>query len=377
MKINENIKIAKSWLLHSGIQNPNGEHKGTFNSWYDVNKKAYEYAYSEITGYGISTLVFLYNLDNDNLLLERARIATDWLRNKAQHKSGGILCRYFYGKANFMGSFENEEIFSFDCGMVLNGVTSLYRLNKDKRDLEFCIKLANFMINKMQKPDGSFYAVYDAKNEKLIDNGEKWSTQSGCLHAKLSIGLINLYEITKDKRYLDSAKKVCDNSLQYLQDDGRFITFSQTGDTLFHPHCYASEGLYIAGSYFKDQRYIEASRKSTTYLFQHQLKNGGIPSFYRKGSLVEHERTDILSQALRMGALFLKDIAEEKLQNLASRLLEFQIKEGSQKGGFIYGYDDLGNRYDHANSWCTMFAIQALTLLENKKSLEDIYLIMV
>lgn len=366
-----NIKQAIEWLLYSGIQNSDGEHEGAFNSWYDANKRAYEYAYSEITGYGISTLLFLYKLSDDKLFLERARSAADWLMNKAQHKTGGILCRYFYDKANFMGSFENEEIFSFDCGMVLNGVTSLYKLTKDKEDLEFCVRVANFMINKMQKPDGSFYAVYDAKNERLIDDGEKWSTQSGCLHAKLSIGLINLYELTKDERYLDSAKKVCDNSLKYQLKDGRFITFSQTGDTLFHPHCYATEGLYIAGNYFNEEKYLVASRLSTLYLFQHQLENGGIPSFYKSRRFIEFERTDILGQALRMGALFSKDIKKEKLQRLASRLLEFQIKDGPQEGGFMYGYDDFGKRYDHANSWCTMFAIQALALLENKKSLED------
>ena len=370
MNLDDSIKLAKEWLLNSGIQNLEGVHKGAFNSRFDVDKKNYPYAYSEITGYGTNTLIFLYNLEKNNLYLDRAKLAADWLINKATHKSGGILTRHFYDEANFMGSFESEEIFAFDCGMVLNGVTSLYNITKEKAYLNFSIKLADFMINKMQKPDGSFYAVYHAKNNKLIDDGEKWSTQSGALHAKLSIGLINLYEITKNDKYKNSARKVCDDSLKYQKEDGRFITFKKTGDTLFHPHCYAAEGLYVAGNYFDNEKYLEASKKSTIYLFENQLKDGGTPQMFKNDKFIDFERTDILGQALRIGVLFSKYIENEKLDKLAKRLLEFQVINGDQKGGFTYGYDEFGKKYKHVNSWCTMFAIQSLELyqqsLENK-----------
>ena len=44
-------------------------------------------------------------------------------------------------------------------------------------------------------------------------------------------------------------------------ENGRFITFSQTGNTLFHPHCYAAEGLYVAGNYFNNRVYLDAAKK--------------------------------------------------------------------------------------------------------------------
>ena len=364
MNVDNEIDFGINWLLNSGIQNLGGKHKGAFNSWYDVDKNNYEYAYSEITGYGINILMFFYNIKKNEIFLERAKLAADWLINKAKHKSNGVLTRYFYEKTNFMGSFENEEIFSFDCGMVLNGMTSLYNVTKNKKYLDFCENLANFMINKMQKEDGSFYAVYDAKNNKLIDDGEKWSTQSGCLHAKLSIGLINLYELTRNEEYLEAAKKVCDYSLRFLKNDGRFVTFSKTGDSLFHPHCYAAEGLYVAGNYFNNEKYLEAAKKSTIYLFNNQLDNGGVSQMFKNNKLIKFERSDILGQALRVGVLF--SIDNKKLEKLAKRILEFQnLKEGKQKGGFIYGYDDSGKKYEHINSWCTMFALQGLELYKN------------
>lgn len=377
MNLFKNIDLAKEWLLNSGIQNLKEDNIGAFNSWYDINKNSYEYAYSEITGYGVTTLIFLYQLEKNNLYLERAKLAADWLINKAKHKSGGILTRYFYKDANFIGSFDDEQIFSFDCGIVLNGITALYNVTKEKKHLDFCKSLANFMIKKMQKKDGSFHAIYDAKNDLLIDNGDKWSTQSGSFHVKLSIGLINLYEITKDKTYLDSAKKICKYTLKHLKEDGRFITTNHNKNSLFHPHCYSAEGLYVAGNYLKNKKYLEASKKSTVYLFNNQLKNGGIPQMFKDNKFVNFERTDILAQALRLGILF--SIDKEKLEKLVNRLIQFQNPKDKQRGGFIYGYDDSGKKYEHLNSWCSMFALQALILykqsLENKLSFNKFLII--
>lgn len=359
IEINKRIELAKNWLLNSGIQNLEGEHKGAFNSWFDIDKKGYPYLYSEITGYGITTLIYLYDLSKEEIFLERAKLAADWLITKATHSSGGILCRYFYKKTEFMGSFESEEMFLFDNGMVLNGITSLYEATKDEKYLKFSKKLADFIISK-QKEDGSFYAVYDVKNKKLVDNGKKWSTQSGAFHNKISIGLTNLYKITEDKEYKKSAMKICDYSLKFFKDNGRVVTFSKTGNSLFHPHCYAAEGLYVAGKYLKNKKYLEYSKRATQYLFSTQKSNGGIPQFFKNDKLIEFERSDILGQSLRLGVL--NSINNEKLDKLARKLLKFQNLDKKQNGGFRYGYDDQGNRYEHINSWCTMFALQALIL---------------
>ncbi len=359
IKINERIELAKNWLLNSGIQNLDGEYKGAFNSWFDIDKKNYPYAYSKITGYGITALLYLYNFSKEKILLERAKLAADWLMNKATHKSGGILCRHFYKESEFMGSFENEELFLFDSGIVLNGMTLLHETTKEKKYLEFSKKLADFIISK-QKEDGSFYAVYDAKNKKLVDDEEKWSNQSGAFHNKLAIGLLKLYNLTKDEEYKKSAVKICNYSMKFFKDNGRVITFSKTENTSFNLHCYTSEGLYVAGKYLKNKKYLEYSKRATQYLFSIQKPNGGIPQFFKNNNLVEFERSDILAQSLRLGAL--NSINKEKLERLARKLLKFQNLDIKQRGGFRYGYDDQGNRYEHLNSWCTMFALQALIL---------------
>ena len=58
MKSNDPIiKSTNQWFLESGIQNINirEEVDGAFNSWFDIEKEDYYYAYSEITGYGATS----------------------------------------------------------------------------------------------------------------------------------------------------------------------------------------------------------------------------------------------------------------------------------------------------------------------------------
>ena len=67
---NNAILSAKDWLVNSGIQNTKGDEIGGFNAWYDLGANEYSYVYSEITGYGITTLLFL-NKFYKNGFLER------------------------------------------------------------------------------------------------------------------------------------------------------------------------------------------------------------------------------------------------------------------------------------------------------------------
>ena len=111
---------------------------GGFYSWYSIKDRNYPYLYSEITGYGITTLLFLHKLNNDDTLIEKAKQAADWIIESAMHECGGVGTRLY--KDNNLSdeaySFEGEHIFSFDTGMVLYGMTNLYKSTEDERYLE-------------------------------------------------------------------------------------------------------------------------------------------------------------------------------------------------------------------------------------------------
>ena len=350
------VRLAKNWLLHSGIQSTSGDTKGGFHSWYDG--QGYPYVYPEITGYGITTLLYLNQLNLDKIFTERAELAASWLVNQAIHPCGGV--RGYDWRKGF--------VYTFDTGMVLFGIAHLYNETRKEKYIECARRLGDFLLG-MQKSDGGFYAYFDPKKQEKVDIPDRWSKQAGAYHAKLALGLLKLFEITGDKRYKEGTYKLGEYALTLQQPDGRFVTFKKGGGTHIHPHCYAAEGLLFAGRYLSEPEFEEAARKATEWSFGNQMENGGVPSVYYLGKRVERlERVDGLAQVLRLGLLTLDDSYRDRLAKLAERLSSFQNQSGdaAQRGGFRYGSDGEGNRPDCVNSWCTMFALQALKMYELK-----------
>jgi hypothetical protein len=371
------INNTKNWLLYSGIQNLDSkllEVKGGFNSWYDLDTKNYFYAYSEVAGYGISTLLFLNSLEDNNLYLLRSTLAAEWLLDKASHDKGGLKTRYYFDRENAPEEydFSSGVIHTFDNGIALNGLIDLYKKINEPRYLELGKKIGDFLVDVMQKKDGSLYASYSHKDEDFKDSYEKWSTQSGSFHAKVSLGLLKLEEIIKNNKYKEAAIKLCGNSLNLQEENGRFISYKLEKNTHLHPHCYSAEGLLFAGLYLGNEAYLKSSAKATEWALNIQLENGGIPSMYVNNRLIEYERSDVLAQVLRLGTIMLNlglidKRYEERLEKLKDRLLIFGYKSQDLKsnGGFLYGYDVDKNglnidKKNHLNSWCTIFSLQAL-----------------
>lgn len=369
--LNEMIN-AKNWLLNSGIQDvsSNPQTDGGFNAWFDTMTGEYPYLYSEITGYGITTLLYLYKQTKEEMLLDRAKMAADWLINVAMHKCGGVKTRDYKKQDDNEGmySFDSENIYAFDNGMVLYGLVSLYKLTGIDAYLDNAKKIAEFLLT-MQRPDGLFFAFYNAKTGQMIDVTDKWSTQSGSYHCKIAMGLIDLYELTGDDRYLKSSIAVCDAALQLQKNDGRFVSFRDNNGTHVHPHSYSAEGLLYAGVKLCNKKYISSAAKAVEWTLRNQLYNGGVPSMYIRDEANVNERTDTLAQTLRLGVLvsqygcLLDDQMLERLLKLKERLVFFQNTDGLHKGGFYFGFES-GKKVAHINSWCSMFAMQAIDMYD-------------
>jgi len=377
MDVNKSISLLNNWILSSGIQNINKSSSvnGGFNSWFSMDKKSYPFVYSEITGYGITTLLFLDSMEKSSLYVEKAESAADWILNKALHPCGGIKTRCYYSKndENDGYSFEKGNIFAFDTAMVLFGLSGLYKKTKEEKYLRASVKISDFLVS-MQKDNGQFFAFYNPHTKDLGDINNKWSNQSGAYHAKIAMGLLNSYDITKKEKYKESAIKVCGSSLAFQEKNGRFVTSTKDNSTLQHPHCYAAEGLLYAGLKLNIQEYINSAIKAAEWSFNSQLENGGMPQIYdhNLNRFNKHERTDILSQVLRLGLLInscsnSEVIDIKKLEKLKNRLLSFQNLNGQQEGGIFYGFEHDGKEHKDLNAWCSMFALQALSFFKLSK----------
>ena len=125
------ISNLERWITESGIQNKAGQHKGSFNSWYDIEKEKYGFVYSEITGYGITTLVFLDEI-------EKAKQAADWLIEYSMCREGfergGVKTSLILNKGDTARElFDDQVICTFDTGMALNGMINLYNMRSEER----------------------------------------------------------------------------------------------------------------------------------------------------------------------------------------------------------------------------------------------------
>ncbi|MFC1808427.1 hypothetical protein ACFL0T_08720 [Candidatus Omnitrophota bacterium] len=357
--MNSSVQAVFDWIKESGIQSKSGG----FYAWHDLNEKKYSYIYPEITGYGITTLLYLYSISRDKILLKNAKRAGTWIIKKALHPCGGVRTRLFENdkEANELYSFSGEKIFSFDTGMVLYGMVNLYKITNDKNFLKASERMAQFLVGKMQTGDGSLHAIYDSKKHLYLNSYDKWSTQPGGFHAKAAMGLCDLFHITLKQEYKDAAIRLCEFALTTQGPSGRFITCKQTKTTNLHPHCYTAEGLVYTGSAFGIDVFIKSAQSATKWAFKN-ISSEGIDELYDPSidSFNGFQRCDVIAQLLRLGIIF---SLQDKIDFLSKLLKSYQYfwREKKQNGGFLYSKTGAD-----INSWCSMFALQAMVLADSQ-----------
>ena len=371
-RIKISIEHAVEWLTKSGIQNSTGSRSGSVNAWYDIKKKKYSFIYSEINGYFITMMIFLYKQTKNKKYIDLALMSAKWLSKYALHKNGGFKCLFLIDKSS-PHAFKQNQIYSFDNGVILNGFASLYKITKKKFLLKNAIKCGNWLINHCIDKNDYVKPVYEISENKFYESDKEWSLTSSSYHTKIATGLINLYSITKNQKYIKFAKKICERSLQFQKKNGRFISFPFRGGTNAHPHCYSAEGLWSVGKYLKNKKYLNASYSATKWILSKQNKNGQIPRLYFKEKKIYHERVDALSQVIRLAFLNTNNsnklrFSNKKILKLLLIVLKYQNlknKNRKIKGSFFWGKTSYGELLYHPNSWVTFFSVQALMFYFN------------
>lgn len=361
LTLEDRIDLIKNWLLNSGIQSQ----EGGFYAWQNMEDNSLSYLYSEITGYAITTMCFLYSITKDNAYINSAKRAAQWIMQDALDQSGGVLTRKYVKDPVERYSFERGNIYSFDCAMAAFGMLKLYKVTKEDVYLTCASKIIEFLNMKMLKSSGLYYPIFDTKQCSVYEDPEKWSTQSGSFHSKLTLCLCELASIKKDNHYSETASRLIDSSIKNFYKGNRFITGTPAGTSHFHPYCYTLEGMLYYSYKLKDSKYEKIVKDAFNWLIDFQQEDGGFPTqVYSKGRInIAHKRSDIHAQILRLSYFIRTDFDNNKL---LERLLEFQNTAGDFKGSFFYGADQNGERLHHSNSWCSMFALQALYLAAGK-----------
>jgi hypothetical protein len=218
-------------------------------------------------------------------------------------------------------------------------------------------------------------------NTNLNDGGSnrddiKWSTISGAYHCKLSLALLDLSLLTKNDLYSKVSNSLCEFAQKLQKADGRIISNPNLETVIYlHPHLYACEGLIYAGIRQHNDVYFAAGLKGIVWAAkQINSLTGGLPRMIG-GKFIE--QSDCMAQLLRLLILCYLRIEEsieesshtlkDIIEKLHSRLLDFYIPEGKDRGAIKYHLS-----LDTACSWCTMFTMQALLLWNKRKKFQKI-----
>ncbi|MDC0153079.1 AGE family epimerase/isomerase [Candidatus Pelagibacter sp.] len=366
------INDGINWITNSGIQNKRKKDKnyGGYYAWFDEKKRKYSYLYSEITGYLITFHCFIYSLNKSKKNLVAAEAAATWLINRAQFSFGGFKCFELINK-NLNILDKSSLSYSFDNGVILNGLVNLYKITKKKKYLNSATRCADWIII-CSKKEGVINPVFDTDKNKFIYDKKSWSMIPGSYHAKISIGLYNIYSITKKKIYLNVANAIIQKSINWQKKNGMFL--STANHLNLHPHCYSAEGIWVAANLFKKNFYYKSVISAVCWV-EKNIKNNLPPRlFFNNKKIIYNYRVDSISQLLRL--MFALNINKKiKLNHkLVKNLLNIIFKNLAQSkkkkinGGFYWGMQSNGKKTYCVNTWTSSFVLQTLIYLQKINS---------
>ena len=366
------------WLLCSDIRIKNGSDRGAVYGWKNLNPPVYPFIYNEITGYAITSFSWIYSEFSEPAALQAAKESSEWIIKNMQSYllvAGRTKIDNFDEKGDL-----SNQIYAFDNGMIMIGLLNLYKITTDPNLLMVAEHMAKVLIERFF--DGSkLTALLDNSYKPIINNysgrnySTKWSTLSGGYHCKLSLGLLELSMLTNNRFYAEVSNSLCNFAKTLQKPDGRFTTNPDSEISYLHPHLYACEGLIYAGIKQSNEDYYTSGLKGIKWAMkQINSTTGGLP---RDSADKSVEQSDCISQLLRLLILCRSRLSVKKsssnylvdalIDRLHSRLLDFYIPVGQDKGGMRYQL-----ALESACSWCTMFSMQALRLWSKRNDLEKV-----
>jgi hypothetical protein len=273
--------------------------------------------------------------------------------------------------------------------MCINGLLDLYQTTGESPYRRAGELAGQWLVEKMQRSDGSFLALYDADERRFgkTEIEHTWYYDGGCLHAKNAIALLKLARASEEKQFEKAARKACNWVLHLQNHDGALWRSRQRDYVFTHAHCYATEGLIYASWTLEEEEYLKAAVKAADWLLTQQGKDGSLVYEYepawrgmkglaerarREGYrvLFERKRTDATAQAVRIWLILYLLQNDPKYLWASQRAIGFlcsvQCTDSPDKeriGGVYHGRLDflLFRRPERVfASWCTMFALSAM-----------------
>ncbi|HMD70974.1 MAG TPA: hypothetical protein VKF41_06495, partial [Bryobacteraceae bacterium] len=294
---------------------------------------------TEITGYAASAFVYLHTTTKDARYLDRAVSAARFLTRTAWNPTTATM------------PFEIDPpalTYFFDCGIVVRGLVSVWRVTADAEFLDAATALGQSMVRDFAAADGTFHPVLSLPDKRPLErDAARWSRSPGCYQLKAAMGWYDLLEATADEHFREPYERVLDYSLGACS--GFLPGHPERPKVMdrLHAFLYFLEGLLPRA---QEPRCAAAIREGI-----------GRAAHHLREIAPEFERSDVYAQLLRM-RLYADRVGALPLDHAAAQFEAEKLAQFQAAGGGFYFGRQAGAWLPYMNPVSTAFALQALEL---------------
>ena len=368
--MSSNYENLKHWITSSGliISEHNDKNYGGVYSFFDEDKQTYSFLYPEITGYSASTLSFLYGVHHDNDLKKLAGANSTWLID---------IFKKFNSIVQGISSDQKRQklAYTFDAAICAKGLLDYYKISNSSEALETAKSLLSWILPAIDD-DGTILPFKNLESNNFEESSDVWYKKKGSLHIKISIPFVQMYELTKDESFLNTAVKLCDSYTQFLRNDGSLSLHQKSDEINLHTQSYALEGLLFTYAATGYEKYLECCRNCLDWCSNKVEDDGSINLWFNS----RHSSKSVypIAQVIRLMLLVDSIDKSNHYANDTEKLIKFmnslQARSDNLKinGGYyeefyksMFGW----KKRKKLNSWGSMFAIQSLFWYENSEKI--------
>ena len=339
---------AGAWFVKSGIQDETGGVARYYRSDLAQNARVS----TEITGYAVSTLVYLYSRTDDRAYLASAERAGKFLTQVAW--SPGLATFPF---EHSLRDAPRPLAYFFDCGIIIRGLVRLAEITGDSEYLDIATKAGLSMAADFSAAEG-YHPIIELPGKSPVAYAPQWSRSPGCYQLKSALAWHDLAVATGNSDFEALYESAVSAAIKTRNAFLPAETPEATMDRL-HAYAYFLEGMLpLAGRSDCAAALAEGVERISNYLRSIR------PVF---------ERSDVYAQLLR-ARLFANQLAGIPVNRPAARdevarVSEFQLTDddGRIGGGFCFGRKD-GSLLPYVNPVSTGFCMQALEMWNDFES---------
>ncbi|MGD0299274.1 MAG: hypothetical protein ABSE86_19385 [Bryobacteraceae bacterium] len=347
---NSLIERSGRWFLDSGIQ----ESSGGVARYYRSDLGANAGVSTEITGYAVSTLLYLHQRTSLPPYLEAALRAARFLAKTAWDARLGT----FPFEHSKNGTQPRALAYFFDCGIIVRGLLAAWRVSQDDQLRETAIAAGRSMALDFRAAE-AIHPILALPDKHPLAHEARWSATPGCYQLKSAMAWYELFETTGGTEFLRAYEAAVESALRSERD---FLPGASSREQVMdrlHAYLYFLEGLLPV---LDRSECVEAFR---TGLDRVAAYVGEIaPIFVRSDVYAQLLRARLYGESLAGIPLDLGAATHE-----AELAASFQLESSNARvdGGFFFGRKG-ADALPYVNPVSTAFCLQALTQWDDRKN---------